>query len=211
MTEYKPFSRRDAEPPVEERTVAVVLSIPPGNEELGRIALQPMGSLSLAQKAIALLQNADADERWLRHSDGLGADLVAPQGVVRLLDGEAQPRCTHLLLLGPLHPFLRASTLGEAVRLFKMRTDIASLVACTRNRDALYDPSGERVIGESSDRTLYRDAHAFQIVPRTAASSDGPLERYPFELSEQESFLVDSEFKLQLFRAWQERSPGRAF
>jgi hypothetical protein len=211
MTEYKPFSRGAEEEPSEPRTVGIVLSIPAPADDEGRIALQPVGDTTLAEIALSCLSKAEADERWLLSLDPATEALFA-QGSwpgVSLLrpdpDGGWDSGSTHLMLLGPFHPFLRPSTLSEAVRLFKVRTDIATIVACVRNRDALYDGQGNLVVGEHDERTIFRAAQAFQIAPRKPSMKSGAIDPYPFEISSQEGWFVDSEFELGLLAAWQTR------
>jgi hypothetical protein len=216
MTEYKPFSRDAEEAPGEPRTVGIVLSIPTPADDAGRIALQPTGDTTLAEIALGCLCRAEADERWLLSLDAATDELFAKgtwPGVSLLRpdpDGGWDSRSTHLMLLGPFHPFLRPSTLSEAVRLFKMRTDIATLVACVRNRDALYDETGKQVVGEHDERTLLRAAHAFQIAPRKPSMKSGAVDPYPFEISSQEGWFVDSEFELGLLAAWQKHKQQAA-
>jgi len=191
-----------------------VLSIPTEAEDPARLALRAIGSTSLARIALERLVNVEADELWL-HSSDPAVDALFHNGTwphVSLLspNGEPQPAASHLLLLGPFHPFLRPSTLSEAVRLFKMRLDIATLEACTRSRDALYDEAGARVIPEHDERALYRAAHAFHIAPRVAGHQSGAIDRYPFELSAQEGFFVDGAFEFDLAAAWHERRQERS-
>jgi hypothetical protein len=106
---------------------------------------------------------------------------------------------------------LRSNSISEAVRLFKMRTDIATLVSCTRSRDAIYDELGLPVVPEHDMRGLYRAAQAFQILARTPSFRSGSIDPYPFELSAQEAFLVDTDFEFDLAAAWfdskQQRGP----
>jgi hypothetical protein len=214
MTDFKPYSAVPDEPRAEERSVAVVLSIPTEAEDLSRLSLRPIGQTSLARLALERLVRVEADELWLHSSDPAVDELFRKDkwpGVSQLLgDGSAHPAATHLLLLGPFHPFLRASTIGEAVRLFKMRLDIATLVACTRSRDALYDAEGALVSPEHDERPLFRAAHAFQIMPRVPGTKSGAIDPYPFEVSSQEGFLVDSTFEFDLAAAWHERRQERS-
>jgi hypothetical protein len=156
----------------------------------------------------------EADELWLLSSEPSVDELFRAEkwpGVSLLAgDGSIQPAATHLLLLRPFHPFLRASTISEAVRLFKMRLDIATLVACTRMRDALYDEAGALVIPEHDERPLQRAAHAFQILPRVPGTKSGAMDPYPFEVSAQEAFFVDSTFEFDLAAAYRERRQERS-
>lgn len=210
MTEYKPFSGTDEQAKPEPRTVGIVLSIPTQADDAGRVALQPVGDTTLVQMALDCLARAEADERWLLSLDPATDELFAKgtwPGVSLLrtdADGGWASRSTHLLLLGPFHPFLRPSTLSEAVRLFKMRTDIATLVACVRHREALYDPQGRMILDEHDDRPIYRGAQAFQIAPRRPRDKSGAIDPYPFEISTQEGWTVDSEFELGLLSAYKQ-------
>ncbi|MBI5531596.1 MAG: hypothetical protein HY898_02700 [Deltaproteobacteria bacterium] len=214
MTDFKPFSAVPDEPRVEERTVAVVLSIPSEAEDSSRLSFRPIGQTALARIALDRLVRVEADELWLHATDPQAVELFGKEtwpGVSLLVgDGSVQPGSTHLMLLRPFHPFLRASTISEAVRLFKMRLDIATLVACTRSRDALYDQDGRLVIPEHDERALYRAANALQIMARKPGSKSGTLDPYPFEVSSQEGFFVDSTFELDLAAAYLERRQERS-
>jgi hypothetical protein len=243
MTDYKPFSHspepRD-EPP---RTVAAVLEIGAGTASDGddaHLALRPLAGSSLFHVALARLAELEADERLvctgddtiarafeaasprgvrlLRLASGLRAPLVAG---ARELDVAAElPRCSHALVLGARHPFLRASTLDEAIRLFRLRTDIGSLRSCVRLRGEVLDPDGRCVLPappgsgrEGHTRWPWQSAGAFELVPLRGGSPDeavapaappGPM---PFEISAQEAFEVQSDFELELAAAYAEQHP----
>lgn len=214
MTEYKPFSADPEEPQPEDRTVAAVLSLPSSNEDPAGLAWRKLGDTSLAEIALRTLGRADVDERWVLDSTPeiprLHSALKLPGvGLLRPGDPANTIKASHLLLIGPFHPFLRSSSIEEAVRLFKMRTDIGSMVTCVRHRDALLDEHGITVIDENDERILWRSAHAFEIV-RAKAGHSMPAEYdpFPFEISVQESFLVDGEFELGLYQAWRSQRSG---
>ena len=65
------------------------------------------------------------------------------------------------------------------------------------------------MVPEHEIRGLYRAAQAFQILPRSPAFRSGSIDPYPFELSAQEAFLVDSDFEFDLAVAWFERKQER--
>lgn len=214
MTEYKPFSVEPEEPQPEDRTVAAVLSLPSSNEDPAGLAWRKIGDTTLAEIALRTLGRADVDERWVLDSmpevPALFHALNLPGvGLLRPGDPANTIKASHLLLIGPFHPFLRPSSIEEAVRLFKMRTDIGSMVTCVRHRDALLDERGITVIDENDERILWRSAHAFEIVSaRPGLSKGAEYDPFPFEISNQESFLIDGDFELGLYAAWRSQRSG---
>lgn len=215
MTDYKPFRAEPEESEVDERTVAAVLSIPSRDEDPAGLAWRDLEGGSLAAIALRMLARVEVEERWLLDTSPEAASLyeqVQPEGIRLLRQGDRSAvQATHLALIGPFHPFLRPSSVEEAVRLFQMRPDIASLTTCVKHKDALLDERGERVIDEQDERVLWRPAHAFEIVPARLRrrSTEPQYDPYPFELSAREAFLVDSEFELGLYAAWLGRAGAR--
>ena len=119
------------------------------------------------------------------------------------------------MLLGVFHPFLRPSSVSEAIRLFKMRTDILSLVACVRMRDSCFDESGRSLLPDGPiSGGVYRDTHAFQLISRSLSREVGErppaaLDPYPFEISNHEAFFIDSETEFEMASAWHRDHAGR--
>lgn len=215
MTEYKPFSAELQEPQPEERSVAAVLSLPSANEDPAGLAWRKIGDLTLAEIALRTLGKADVDERWVLDSmpevPKLFNALNLPGvGLLRPGDPANTINASHLLLIGPFHPFLRSSSIEEAVRLFKMRPDIGSMVTCVRHRDALLDEHGATILDENDERIIWRSAHAFEIVAAKPSGRSAPsaYDPFPFEISSQEAFLIDGDFEFGLYGAWRAQRSG---
>jgi hypothetical protein len=222
MTDPKPFATTDGPAEQQPRTIAAVLSVPTLDLDPSHMAVRPFGSGTLLEIALSRLQQVEADQRVLLSTEPEIAEHFrrsAHEGVQLVnqarLPVDEPAACTHLMLLGVFHPFLRPSSLSEAIRLFKMRTDILSLVACVRMRDSCYDESGRTLLPDGPQSGgVYRDAHAFQLVSRTLpkAAGQGPLDAldpYPFEISNHEAFFIDSEMEFEMASAWHREHAGR--
>ncbi len=143
-----------------------------------------------------------------------------PWGIGRFLHGI---RASHAMVLCAGSPFLRPSSASEAVRLFKMRLDIVSLRACVRNHHAICDSQGHSLVAESqtvlvqsTSRPTFRLLDTFAVFAVASSYRSGTptqsvaFDPYPFELSEMEGFVVDSDSALSLAVAHWDRNSARA-
>lgn len=229
MTEYKPFLRGIDESVSDDRTVAVVLYAPPGVDGQDDMVVRPFADTTLMRLAFARLAAVEADEKWFATTNETWVCLfeeakLADVGLLHPSDLPLQSepirapvRASYLLTFSALYPFLRASTVSEAVRLFKMRTDILSLTSCVRVRDPLCDERGRPLTqsagpGEcENEPRVYRVLDAVQLAPRvqrpvSPTAPDGePVDPYLFELSDHEGFAVNSDAAFGLAAAYREK------
>jgi hypothetical protein len=221
MTDYKPFSSdRPAREPL--RSVAVIVDVASDARALDPLLLQPCGSKSLLDRAFDCVDwVAEADQRILR-TDSPEVKAIAARRATKgwsVVTGSAPAAswtsCSHLVVLDGHHPFLRPSTIDEAIRLIKLRFDIASIASCVRSTPGWWfeetsagveDATGHAL--PTSPPTMLREAHAFHVVPawrhhRTAHRYAGRRhDPYPFEIASAEAFRVQSQFELDLAASW---------
>ncbi len=220
MTDFKPFA---SDSPVREpvRSVAVILDIGCDTRALD-LLLQPCGPKSLLDRALDCADRVtEADQRILQ-SDSAAAKAIAARRtahgwsvVADNTQAASWTSCSHLVVLDGRHPFLRPSTIDEAIRLIKLRFDITSIASCVRSASGWwFEETGagvEDATGHAlppSPPTLLREAHAFHVVPawrhhRAAHRYTGRrLDPYPFEITSAEAFRVQSQFELDLAASW---------
>ena len=216
MTDIKPYAHND-EPQALDRSVAVILAVSAENAANEPGLLQPMGAgTMLWDLALSCLERLEEPEElavWaedtalLEHfetREHARARLLAAPPERALVRGERHAlRSANVVLLDARHPFLRPSTIDEAVRLFRMRPDLRAITSCVRSTGRLFDLLGNPLGTEASvvdrDRPYLRQVRALSIVPVesvTLAKCEGtPV---PFEISATEAFRVDTPFSFRL-------------
>lgn len=188
MTDFKPFSTEASEPEW-DRSVAVVLFL---DAVTSHVAL-----LRRAVRCLEEVHEACAKVLWLADPsllNLLGADLspdilVVSHPLSRVLSGELTPYVpgSHLLMISPWYPFLRAETLDEAIRLLKLRPDLNCMVSSVRRQGRVFSKNGTQT-RESEDDFLC-EVDTFTLVPRSHFGAGASLPGcFGFEISESESF-----------------------
>jgi hypothetical protein len=214
MTDIKPYARDDDPEPI-DRSVAVILVVSAANAANEPGLLQPMRSgTTLWDLALTCLERLDEpdelavwaeDTALLEHFEGRAhprARLLAAPPELALVRGERHAlRSANVAILDGRHPFLRPSTIDEAVRLFRMRPDLPALASCVRASGRLFDLHGNELVSPApveSERVYLRQVHAFSIVPAESISMGKRVTPAPFEISATEAFRADGPFPFQL-------------
>lgn len=220
MTDFKPFAKG---PPSREtsRSVSVVLDVASDACKLDPLLVQPCGGPSLLDRALdCVAWVSEAEKRFVRTTSADVASLAdhdRSRGIQLLgADPDAQlGETSHVLVLDARHPFLRPSTIDEAIRLIKLRFDIVSIATCVRAPSGWWFEETSPWIEEAAGHALptnppglLREAHAFHLVPSwryrkgSRRYSGQRLDPYPFEITSSEAFRVQSDFELHLAASW---------
>jgi len=225
MTDFKPYSKCDDELSL-DRSVALVLYANPDDDNWERISCQLAPGSSLLSLAIDAFAETEADEKFVVATrpeivDAAKAridnvSLIKPPRTMgssaatalrNLRGGLAHVSCSHLMVFCPGFPFIRSSSLSEATRLLRLRTEIRSLRACVRQLSPVYD----------SDAKCLSQAPSFACVDAFALAHKSRIERNEevfgeklgdpelFELSAMEAFDARDDFSFELAFAYKER------
>lgn len=224
MTDVKPFVARDSSP-AQDRTVSVVFVVPGLEQERpGPGLLEPLGPTCLFDRMISCLERVcEASQRAVWFDDATLVERFesVPRPGIRLLaappdrslraGGPDALLSTHVALFDGRHPFLRPSTIDEAIRLLRIRGDIEAIRSCVRVRGPAYSLLGEPVVG-GSDVEMLLDCHAFTIVPSSHLATGRALTSPPlaFEIASSEAFRVESAFLHEMVGALIGARAGRA-
>jgi hypothetical protein len=208
MTDVKPFVISDSSPP-QDRTVSVVFVVSGLEQERpGPGLLQPLGSTCLFDRMLSCLERVcEASQRAVWFDDATLVERFesVPRPGIRLLaappdrslraGGPDALLSTHVALFDGRHPFLRPSTIDEAVRLLRLRGEIEAIQSCARVRGPLYSLTGQPVAGATGADMLLA-CHAFSILPSSHMATGRALTSPPFafEIASSEAFRVESAF-----------------
>jgi hypothetical protein len=208
MTDVKPFVARDSSPP-QDRTVSVVFVVSGlEHERPGPGLLHPLGPTCLFDRMLSCLERVcEASQRAVWFDDATLVERFesVPRSGIRLLaappdrslraGGPDALLSTHVALFDGRHPFLRSSTIDEAVRLLRLRGDIEAILSCVRVRGPLYSLTGQPVAGATGAEMLLA-CHAFSILPSSHMATGRALTSPPFafEIASSEAFRVESAF-----------------
>ncbi|MCU0693410.1 MAG: hypothetical protein MUF54_18625, partial [Polyangiaceae bacterium] len=183
--------------------------------------LQPCGGPSLLHRALHLLDRLDeADEKlfWSDDSSILEHFEQAGRTAIRLLPGPpvhalrrdqpGRPASHFVLRFDGRCPFLRPSTLDEAVRLVRIRFDVSRMVSCVRTHGPLFSVSGRSLTPAlGGTPCILRWSPAFDLAPADQLAGLAHdvacvAEAMPFELGASEALRIDSSFEFDLVAAY---------
>lgn len=211
MTDIKPFVNRESPSP-RARSVSVVFSVKglDAQQPQSPGMLDPLGSTCLFDRMLSvLLRVGEAEHKAVWFDDAALVERFEKTShpSIRLLSGPPE-RClrggspealwsTHVLLLDGRHPFLRSSTIDEAIRLIRVRSDIEGMQSCVRMQGPIYSLTGESLTNGSTH--LLVACPAFAVVPSNhLATGRSPGSWFPFEISKSESFRADTLFHQEM-------------